>query len=271
MRPLVGLGLLGRPRLLACLVACELLVVLPIEATARLLLGRAADLQPATRLLVELDAQRWAELLFVEQRSLGVLLAPLLVAVAVWILLGAALPATFLSALERGERRLAVAEATLRHAPRLWRLALEGLVVRALLLVPAALVAWALMSHARIEPSFRGYVAATAGTLGLALPAWALGSVLVDAARVAALDGERRPFAVAGQALRRRVLPFVGVAFGYGLAWLGLVAGYLGGAKWVVGGAAATLFWRALFVSARLVVASGRLLAVAQAMRTDSK
>jgi hypothetical protein len=103
---------------------------------------------------------------------------------------GAALPATFFSALALGERGVLVAERTARHAPSLWRLALRGVLLRLVLLVPSVLVGGALLRGAR---SFADFQRASIGAALFALPALIVATVWLDIARLLSFVGETRP------------------------------------------------------------------------------
>lgn len=262
-------GLLGRPRLLLGLLLLEALLVAPTGWLLTVLLGRGADTTLRTDALLQLDARAWAEWLFVDQPRLGALLLPIGFAVVVWWMVGAALPATFFAALGLGERGAAVASYTVRYAPSLWQLALRGVLLRLALLVPSALVAGALFRSAH---SFTDYVHAMGIAVALAAPALVIATVWIDTARLLLLVGEERPIRAAWGELRAKPARLITLGAGYALAGAIVTAGFVLGAPAMAMAMSglAVWTWRALFVTARLLVASGRLLGV-QAILTDSK
>lgn len=262
-------GLLGRPRLLAGLILLEALLAAPTGWLLTVLLGRGADTTLRTDALVQLDARAWAEWLFVDQPRLGALLLPLGLALLVWWLVGAALPATFFASLVLGERGPAVAAYTVRFAPSLWRLALRGALLRLALLVPSALVAWALFHSAH---AFADYVRSFGIVAALAVPGAIVASVWIDIARLLLLVGEERPIKAAWVELRRRPARLIAIGAGYALGGAIVTMGFLYGAPTMAMAVSGMVMWtwRALWVTARLVIASGRLLGV-QAILTDSK
>ncbi len=265
------IGLLGRPRLLFTLLLLETALVWPVAATVRALLGGALDGRPRRDALLALDASAWAELLFVDRLQVATVIVPLLIALAAWAMWSAVLPAIWKSALADDERGALVAERTIRHAPGLLNLMLRGWLVRAGFLLPAALVAWALAIRAQAEPSFAAFAQLGLIGLGIGLPSWAIASIVIDAARLLHLDGVHRPIAHAIGRLRPRPLGYLALGLGYGAAWLLVLVLYVAVLPAAARTLAGLLIWRLLFVTTRLVLASGRLLAVGYAMRSDSK
>lgn len=262
-------GLLARPRLLAALLALEALLVAPTGWLLTVLLGRGADTTLRTDALVQLDARAWAEWLYVDQPRLGALLLPLALALVAWWLIGAALPATFFSSLVLEDRGAAVVQHTTRFAPSLWRLSVRGGVLRLALLVPSVLVASALAHSAH---SFRDYVRVVWVAAALAVPALVVAGVWLDIARLLLLVGEPRPIRAAWNELCRQPARLVALGAGYTVAGVVVAVGFVLGAPALAMAASGWVvwMWRALWVTARLVIASGRLLGV-QAILTDSK
>lgn len=264
--------LLGRPKWLLVLVALELVLVAPIGAMVRALLGRGGERTLQHAQLAALDAQAWAELLFIDRAAFGALLVPLLLALVVWWAISAVLPATFVSALVRQEDDIGVAVDTAKFAPSLWQLSLRGMFVRVVLFAPAAVIGAVLArgatSYATIHRAL--VVGGIVTLLGAALAtAW------LDLARVHLLDElEPRPIARALATLRQRPLVFVAIAFAYGAAWLVVVAGYTMLLPLFAATAVRSWVWQGLFVTARLLIASGRIVGLQAglyASLTDSK
>lgn len=251
------------------LLALEAMIVAPAGWLVHVLLGRGADTTLRTDALVQLDARAWAEWLYVDSPRLGALLLPIGLALIVWWMIGAALPATFFATLVLDEQGVAVAERTMRFAPSLWRLSLRGGLLRLVLLIPSALVASALAHSAR---SFDDYVRVAWLGAALAVPAFVIADAWIDIARLLLLVGETRPVRAAWSELRRRPARLLATSAGYALAGVVVGVGFLLGAPAmaVATSGVAMVTWRALWLTARLVIASGRLLGV-QAILTDSK
>ena len=265
------LGLLGRPRLLVALLAIEALLILPTAWLLRIILGRGMDFLPRVDRLLVPNGIAWAELLFVDRLHVSLVLVSISVGATAWFLIGAAMPAAFVSSLCDQDRGVRVAERTVRHAPALWRIALKGFGILACALLSVLPFIGLLFLQAKAAPSYEAYLRIALVVLAIGLPTSAVISAIVDAARLFHLEGAKQPFAKARALVRAYPLRLIALSLGYGLLWLVFVGGFLFGIPLVVGSLGRVVFWRTLFVTTRLVLRSARLLAIRQTIFIVSK